>query len=69
MKFRSYCPHCKHRVIAYTVLTGNELKLALASNLDIEIIHTAEMGHQWRRYTSTRRELCVLELPLQSFLY
>jgi len=43
MKFPSiYCPFCgEHVVAAYTLLDGDELKLALDSDSDIEIGHAA----------------------------
>jgi hypothetical protein len=50
MKFPSiYCPFCgEHVVAAYTLLDGDELKLALDSDSDIEIGHAAYPAvHRW----------------------
>jgi hypothetical protein len=49
MKFPSiYCPLCERVVAAYTLLDGDELKLALDSDSDIEIGHPAyPADHRW----------------------
>ena len=48
MKFQAYCPYCKRKVTTYTALAGNELKLALDSNGDVQVGHlTNARDHQW----------------------
>ena len=49
MKFpRIYCPFCGCEVATYTILDGDELKLALDSDSDIEMGHPAFPGdHRW----------------------
>jgi chromosome condensin MukBEF ATPase and DNA-binding subunit MukB len=48
MKFQAYCPYCQRKVTTYTALAGNELKLALDSNGDVQVRHlTNARDHQW----------------------
>jgi hypothetical protein len=54
MKFQYYCPYCEKTVSTHTLLAGNDLKLALNSEAQIELIHTPEVvekppagDHRW----------------------
>ena len=49
MTVQAYCPYCEKTVSAYTLLGGDELRLALDSNGDIQVMHTPGPGdHIWR---------------------
>ena len=48
MKFQVYCSHCTIRVTASTMLMGNELHLALHSDVDIAVVHATDVEHQWK---------------------
>ena len=43
-ELQAYCPYCKKTVSAYTRLRGDELKRALESDGDIEVMHTPGPG-------------------------
>lgn len=48
MPFQAYCPHCKKKVTTHPILAGKELKAALDSNSDIQVMHTSDAGvHHW----------------------
>jgi hypothetical protein len=48
MKFQAYCPYCQSKVTTNTALAGNELKVALDSNGDVQVGHLTNAGdHQW----------------------
>jgi hypothetical protein len=57
MKFLAYCSHCEMRVNADTMLTGNGLHLALDSNAEIHIIHTAKVDHKWKQNNHEKQTL------------
>lgn len=47
MRFSIYCPFCETKVTAYTLLAGDELKIALDSG-DVEIGHPVTgPDHRW----------------------
>jgi hypothetical protein len=57
VKFQAYCPDCAIRVNASTMLTGNELQLALNSDEEIAVIHTINVDHQWKLINREKRTL------------
>ena len=57
MKFQAYCPDCAIRVNANTMLTGNELQLALNSDEEIAVIHTTNVDHQWKLINREKRTI------------
>jgi hypothetical protein len=59
MKFQAYCPHCEQTVSTHTMLAGSELKFALDSKKDIQVIHTSDAGdHQWNLIDGEKENLC-----------
>jgi hypothetical protein len=57
MKFQAYCPYCESKVTAYTALAGNELRLALDSKGDIQVMHTTNVDHQWKLNNQEKENL------------
>jgi len=48
ISLRAYCPGCKKIVTALPLLENSELKPALDSNADIEVMHITAVGdHIW----------------------
>lgn len=49
MKFRAFCPHCKHFVIVEFPLPTTELMKAIDQHCGVMIWHRAETGedHEW----------------------
>ena len=48
MTFQANCPDCKKTVTALPLLGGNDPRLALDSDEDVEVMHTTENGdHRW----------------------
>ena len=44
MTLQAYCPFCEKTVAAEPMLGGNDLRLALADNAEIEVMHG---DHVW----------------------
>jgi hypothetical protein len=59
MRFVTYCQFCETKVTACTLLAGNELKLALDSNEDIEVGHpvTNAGDHRWNLINEEKQVL------------
>jgi hypothetical protein len=49
MTLQAYCPFCEKVVAAEPMLGGNDLRLALADNVEIEVMHSTEIheAHIW----------------------
>lgn len=49
MTLQSYCPFCNKTVAAEPLLGGKDLRLALADNAEIEVMHSTEThgDHVW----------------------
>lgn len=49
MTFQAYCPFCEKAVAAEPMLGRNDLRLALAHNAEIEVMHSTENDgdHIW----------------------
>jgi hypothetical protein len=46
-RFLALCPHCGKKVTAHTMLNGDDLRDALGSGSDVEVMHTAPPDHRW----------------------
>jgi hypothetical protein len=58
MTFHAYCPYCETKVGAVTLLGGDELKAALISDADIEVMHLSNNGdHQWKLIKQEKKNL------------
>ena len=53
----AYCPTCGKKVTASTILGGDDLKRALSSNLDVEVMHIANIDHRWKLNEQDKRNL------------
>ena len=47
MTFNAYCPYCQKTVHASTVVSGEELLMALRADGTVSMIHTVEVDHTW----------------------
>jgi hypothetical protein len=49
MTFQAYCPFCEKAVAAEPMLSGGEVRLALADNAEIEVMHSTQndRDHVW----------------------
>ena len=59
MHFLVYCPHCESRITANTILGGNDLKLALASGADVEVMHFTGIDHRWKLNNQEKENLWI----------
>lgn len=48
MIFQSYCFACGKKVTVMTILDGKELKSALGSDAEVEVMHTTDGDHRWK---------------------
>ena len=58
MTLQAYCPDCKKTVTAHTLLANSELKRALDTNADVELMHPTPNGdHRWLAAGAARDNL------------
>ena len=61
MTVQAYCPECRKTVSAQTLLDGDQLKLALSRNQEINVIHPAtfpeRIDHCWMLSDQDKKNL------------
>jgi hypothetical protein len=59
MNLQAYCPYCEKKVTALTLLSGDKLKHALASDAVIEVMHLPDgkPDHRWHLIEQEKKNL------------
>ena len=67
MSFRAYCFKCEKSVTVFPILGEDELRLALFTDAEIEVMHLSDEGdHRWklnRHQKEHLRNLVSKDLP------